>query len=88
MTELEVFDIVRDMMFLILKVITPLLSIVLITGLVIAIFQALTQIQESTLSFAPKIIAVIVGLILFAPYIGHNFSTFTSMVMDKIVNLP
>ena len=45
MSELEVFDIVRDMMFLILKVITPLLSIVLITGLVIAIFQALTQIQ-------------------------------------------
>lgn len=87
MSEIEVFELVRETLFLILKITTPILLIVLCAGLVIAILQALTQIQESTLSFAPKIIAVIVGIIFLSPYIGVNMSTFVELIKNKIFTL-
>ncbi|MCR4367656.1 flagellar biosynthesis protein FliQ, partial [Bacillus amyloliquefaciens] len=46
----------------------PLLAIALIVGLLVSIFQATTQIQEQTLAFIPKIVAVMLGLIFFGPW--------------------
>ena len=46
----------------------PLLIVALVTGLAVSIFQATTQIQEQTLAFVPKIVAVLVGIVFFGPW--------------------
>ncbi|NGP44113.1 flagellar biosynthesis protein FliQ [Bacillaceae bacterium SIJ1] len=58
----------REGVYITLLVAGPLLLIALITGLIVSIFQATTQIQEQTLAFIPKIIAVLVGLVVFGPW--------------------
>ena len=58
-TEGQVLDIAKEMLFLIIKVSAPLLLISLIVGLIVSIFQTVTSIQEQTLTFVPKIIAVL-----------------------------
>ena len=63
MNEVEVLDISRDAIFTLLKVVTPLLLVALFIGLIVGIFQALTQIQEATLAFVPKIIGVFVAIL-------------------------
>lgn len=63
-TEGQVMDIAREALFLIIKVSAPLLLISLIIGLIISIFQTVTSIQEQTLTFVPKIVAVFLGMML------------------------
>lgn len=84
MTEIDVLELCREALFIILKITTPLLAVVLVTGLIIAIIQALTQIQESTLSFAPKIIAVMLAVIFFSSYIGKKMQCFSELIWEKI----
>ena len=62
MNEIEVLDISRDAIFTLLKVVSPILLVALFIGLIVGIFQALTQIQEMTLAFVPKIIAVFASM--------------------------
>ncbi|MCM3160515.1 MULTISPECIES: flagellar biosynthesis protein FliQ [Bacillaceae] len=62
----------------------PLLLLALVIGLVVSIFQATTQIQEQTLAFIPKIVAVLVGLIFFGPWM---LSTLVSYAQDIFGNL-
>ena len=61
---MEVLEISREAIFTLLKVVTPILLIALFVGLIIGIFQALTQIQEMTLAFVPKILCVFIMLIV------------------------
>ena len=68
MNEVEILDISREAIFTLLKVVTPVLLVALFIGLIIGIFQALTQIQEMTLAFVPKIIGVFVALIILFPF--------------------
>ena len=68
MNEVEVLDISREAVFTLIKVVSPVLLVALFIGLIIGIFQALTQIQEMTLAFVPKIIGVFVTLILLFPF--------------------
>jgi flagellar biosynthetic protein FliQ len=58
----------------------PLLIIALVVGLVISIFQATTQIQEQTLAFIPKIIAVLVGLVIFGPWMLSQILSYTENI--------
>ncbi|WP_018660075.1 flagellar biosynthesis protein FliQ [Heyndrickxia acidiproducens] len=61
----------------------PLLAIALVVGLVVSIFQAATQIQEQTLAFIPKIVAVLLGLIFFGPWmLGHMLSYTKDILMN------
>jgi flagellar biosynthetic protein FliQ len=60
-----------------LLVAAPMLLFGLVAGLIISIFQAVTQIQEMTLTFIPKILAVVVGLIIFFPWIMDTVVSFT-----------
>jgi flagellar biosynthetic protein FliQ len=69
----------------ILIVSSPVLLVSLVVGLVISLFQAVTQIQEFTLTFVPKIIAVFVCLFLFFPWIAQTLMTFTT---NLITNIP
>ncbi|ADP32150.1 flagellar biosynthetic protein FliQ [Bacillus atrophaeus] len=62
----------------------PLLAIALLVGLVVSIFQATTQIQEQTLAFIPKIVAVLLGLIFFGPWMLSTILSFTTELFSNL----
>ncbi len=68
----------------VLLVSAPVLLVSLVVGLVISLFQAVTQIQEFTLTFVPKVIAVFVTLFLFFPWIARTLMTYTTDLFNKI----
>lgn len=73
-----------DVFKTVLIVSAPALLVSLVVGLLISLFQAVTQIQEYTLTFVPKIIAVFVTLFLFFPWIARTLVTFTTELITKI----
>ena len=75
-TEGQVMDIAREALFLIIKVSAPLLLISLIIGLIISIFQTVTSIQEQTLTFVPKIVAVFIGMMLVGGWMLEQLTGF------------
>lgn len=79
-----VISIAERAVWVVLIVSGPLLLIALVSGLLVSIFQATTSIQEQTLAFVPKIIAVLVSLILFGPWM---ISQMTSYFHDILNNL-
>ena len=86
MNEVEVLDISREAIFTLIKVVSPVLLVALFIGLIIGIFQALTQIQEMTLAFVPKILGVFFTLILLFPFILNQMRMLSDTLFDKIVN--
>lgn len=86
MNEVEVLDISREAIFTLVKVVTPVLLVALFIGLVVGIFQALTQIQEMTLAFVPKILGVFVTIILLFPFMLNQMQMLTDTLFDKIIN--
>ena len=86
MNEVEVLDISREAIFTLVKVVTPVLLVALFIGLIIGIFQALTQIQEMTLAFVPKILGVFFTLILLFPFMLNQMRMLSDTLFDKIVN--
>ena len=75
-SEGQVLDIAQEAIYLIIICGAPMLLISLVVGLVISIFQTVTSIQEQTLTFVPKIIAVFVGMMIFGSWILNNLSGF------------
>ena len=69
MTEEAVLDITSEALWTVMIVSAPLLIISLIVGLIVSIFQAITSIQEQTLTFIPKLIAIFIGIMLFGSFI-------------------
>ena len=65
----------------------PVLLVALVVGLAISLVQALTQIQEMTLAFVPKIVVIFLALMLFLPFMLTTLTTFTQHLFDKIVAL-
>ena len=86
MNEVEVLDISRESIFTLIKVVSPVLLVALFIGLIIGIFQALTQIQEMTLAFVPKILGVFFTLILLFPFMLNQMRMLSDTLFDKIVN--
>jgi len=89
-TQDAVLDIARDAIYAIIMLAAPLLIVSLIVGLIISIFQTVTSIQEQTLTFVPKILAVFITLLLVGSWMMNtmieliqnlwsNFSYYTSM---------
>lgn len=62
----------------------PLLAIALLVGLIVSIFQATTQIQEQTLAFIPKIVAVLMALIFFGPWMLSTILSFTTELFSNL----
>jgi flagellar biosynthesis protein FliQ len=62
----------------------PLLLLALVVGLIVSIFQATTQIQEQTLAFIPKIVAVLIGIIFFGPWMLTKMLTYTSQIFSDL----
>lgn len=85
MTESEAIDIVRDALFTTIIISLPLLLIALVVGLSISLFQALTQLQEQTLTFVPKILIMFTAMVFLLPFMNSHLKTFTEGIMDKII---
>ena len=85
MTEGMVFDLARNAMMIALEVSLPFLLFSLVTGLVISIFQAVTQINEMTLTFVPKILAGFVAGAIFGPWMLNSLITY---IANLFISLP
>ncbi len=70
--------------FTVLKAAAPMLVLALVTGLAVSIFQATTQIQEQTLAFVPKIVAVLLSVIIFGPWILNTVVDFTYSIFSNL----
>ncbi|WP_119308082.1 flagellar biosynthesis protein FliQ [Cohaesibacter haloalkalitolerans] len=86
MTGSEVLDIAREGVWVLIKISAPIMLVGLVIGVVIALFQALTQIQEMTLVFVPKIIAIFVTILLTMPFLGATLSSYMHMLMERAIS--
>jgi len=84
MTSGAILDVARDGIVVFLKVGGPLMAIALLVGFVVSLFQALTQIQEQTLVFVPKIVAIFAALLLFLPFMGDAMAGYMGRVAARI----
>jgi flagellar biosynthetic protein FliQ len=85
MDGLQVLDIARDGIWVMILVAAPMMIVGLVVGVVIALFQALTQIQEMTLVFVPKIIAIFLAMLIALPFMGAAMAGYMTRVADMIV---
>jgi flagellar biosynthetic protein FliQ len=83
----EVLDVGRQAIWLTLQLCGPILIVGLVVGVLIGFFQALTQIQEATLVYAPKILAVFLALLLFLPFMGALMAGFMQQIAARISGL-
>lgn len=82
----EVLDIARDGIWVMIIVSAPMMIIGLVVGVIIALFQALTQIQEMTLVFVPKIVAIFITMIIALPFMGATMGGYMTRLADMIVS--
>jgi flagellar biosynthesis protein FliQ len=85
MNDADVASLVREGMLVVLKLGGPLLLVGLVTGLVVSLVQAITQINEATLSFIPKLLAIGVTLVLLGPFMFATLTSYTLMLFDQII---
>ncbi|MBI1210916.1 MAG: flagellar biosynthesis protein FliQ [Alphaproteobacteria bacterium] len=81
----EALDLAREAMWVLVTMAAPVMLVGLAVGVVIGILQALTQIQETTLVFVPKILAVFTALILFMPFMAASMSGLMTIIVQKII---
>ena len=86
MTGAMILDIGRDGIVTFLKAGAPVMLVALVIGLAISLLQALTQIQEQTLVFVPKIIAVFASMMLFLPFMGDALASYMMRVAARIAS--
>ena len=87
MNEAAVLEIGRNGIWVALQLAGPIMLAGLLIGLVVALFQALTTIQEMTLTFVPKILVIFVSLILFLPFMMTTLIEFSQQLFDIMVSL-
>ncbi|HEX2113640.1 MAG TPA: flagellar biosynthesis protein FliQ [Alphaproteobacteria bacterium] len=87
MDSADVLEIARESMIVTLKLGAPILVASLVVGLVISLFQALTQIQEATIAFVPKVLVIFVVFLLAMPFMLATLTTFTQQLAARIVGL-
>lgn len=85
MTGALILDVARDGIYTFLKIGAPVMLVALAVGLAISLVQALTQIQEQTLVFVPKIIAVFTSLIIFLPLMSDALGAYMNRIAERIV---
>lgn len=84
MNTADVLDITREALMVTLKVGAPVMIIALLVGLIISLIQALTQIQEQTLAFVPKIVVIFVALMVLMPFMLSQLTGFTREIAARI----
>ena len=85
MTGPQVLDLAREAIYVLLLVSGPMMVVGLGVGLLVSLFQALTQIQEMTLAFVPKIVAIFVTLLVTLPFAGQQLSSLMQLISEQII---
>lgn len=86
MSQETIISIAEQSVWTVLLVSGPLLIIALATGLLVSIFQATTSIQEQTLSFVPKIIAVLVAVVFFGPWMLSQLTNYATNLLNNLAS--
>jgi len=87
MNQNELIDVAREAIFLVIQVSMPVMLVGLVVGVLIALVQALTQIQEITLVFVPKILAIFLAIFLFLPGFAGVMISFMEKIADRIIGI-
>ena len=87
MSQAEIVKILQDAITTVMLVSAPMLIVGMVVGVIISIFQATTHINEQTLSFVPKIIAIFIAIIVFGGFILTNLSDFTYRMFDYVQSI-
>ena len=85
MTPADILDVARDGILTVILVSAPLMVVGLVVGVGVSLFQALTQIQEQTLVFVPKILAIFAAMLITLPFMGDLMAGCMARVMAKVV---
>ena len=83
----EAIDVARAGVVVILKLASPVMLLALVAGLSVSLFQALTQVQEMTLSFVPKILVIFTSVLVFLPFMLATLSAYMQGLSDRIAGL-
>jgi flagellar biosynthesis protein FliQ len=84
MNEADALDVMRTAVWTILIASGPAVLAAMVVGVTIALIQALTQVQEMTLTFVPKILAMLITIGITAPFIGSQISLFATLVFSRV----
>ncbi len=84
MNEADALDLVQFAIWTVLTACGPAVGVAMLVGIGIALVQALTQIQEVTLTFVPKIVAIMIVVSLTGPYIGSQITAFSNVIFERI----
>jgi flagellar biosynthetic protein FliQ len=87
LTEITVQEVSRQAIWVMLKVGAPVMGVALLVGLIVSLLQALTQVQEMTLTFVPKIVAIFLTLLVATPFMLTTLVDFTQSVFARIAGL-
>ncbi len=87
MEQQEIIDLIKEAIWITIQLGTPVMMIGLVVGVAIALIQALTQVQEITLVFVPKILAIFVAIAVFLPSFAVTLIAFMERIADKIVGI-
>ncbi len=86
MNEADALDIVQYAIWTVLTAAGPAVAVAMLVGVGIALLQALTQVQEITLTFVPKIVAILLTVAISGPFVGAQINSFTTVVFARIQN--
>jgi flagellar biosynthetic protein FliQ len=87
MNQNEIIDVAREAIMLVIQISMPVMMVGLIVGVAIALLQALTQVQEITLVFVPKIVAIFLAIFVFLPGFAVVMVGFMDKIADRIIGL-
>lgn len=88
MSQADVLDLLRSGIWAVIWAATPPLAVALIVGFGISLLQALTQVQEATLSFVPKIVAIMITVVLALPFMFHVLAGYWTEIVTRIGGAP
>ena len=87
MNTVDVIDVIRDGIWVLIKVAGPVMLVGLVVGVIVSLVQALTQLQEMTLTFIPTILAIFASLVVFLPFMISTLTAFMDEIVARIVGL-
>lgn len=88
MVEQDILEVMQDAIWTMIMIGGPVMLIALVVGIVVSLIQALTQIQEMTLAFIPKILVVFVSLLMLLPFMLATMDGFMLRITDRIATMP
>ena len=85
MNEIDIGALLHDCMVVTMKLCLPILGVALVVGLVISFIQAITQINEATLAFVPKVLALCAALVVLGPFMFATLAAYTHTLFDRLI---